>query len=90
MYILKSCEKCVYLTRIDKLPGREISHANTITWSYDMESHAKKCVDRYCELANKTVENLYKVLTLCLDDHQLKRRNWKRLENYPRYAFRLS
>ena len=28
--------------------------AETISsWSYDMEGHAKKCVDRYCELANK-------------------------------------
>ena len=28
--------------------------AETISsWSYDMESHAKKCVDQYCELANK-------------------------------------
>ena len=23
------------------------------SWSYDMEGHAKKCVERYCELANK-------------------------------------
>ena len=29
--------------------------AETISsWSYDMEGHAKKCVERYCELANKT------------------------------------
>ena len=35
---------------------------NTISsWSYDMEGHAKKCVDRYCELANKTTEQLFKV-----------------------------
>ena len=24
------------------------------SWSYDMESHAKECVERYCELSNKT------------------------------------
>ena len=24
------------------------------SWSYDMAGHAKKCVERYCELANKT------------------------------------
>ena len=24
------------------------------SWSYDMEGHAKKCVERYCDLANKT------------------------------------
>ena len=37
-----------------------------------MESNAKKCVERYCELANKTTEQLYKVATPCLDDHQFK------------------
>ena len=29
-------------------------------------------MERYCELANKTTEQLYKVATQCLDDHQLK------------------
>ena len=37
-----------------------------------MEGHAKKCVERYCELANKTTEQLYKVATPCIDDHQFK------------------
>ena len=40
--------------------------------SYDMEGHAKKYVERYCELANKTSQQLYKVSTPCLDDHQFK------------------
>ena len=26
------------------------------SWSYDMEGHAKKCVERYCELANETTQ----------------------------------
>ena len=26
------------------------------SWSYDMAGHAKKCVERYCELANKTTQ----------------------------------
>ena len=26
------------------------------SWSYDMEGRAKKCVERYCELANKTTQ----------------------------------
>ena len=37
-----------------------------------MEGYAKKCVERYCELANKMTEQLYKVATPCLDDHHLK------------------
>ena len=40
--------------------------------SYDMEGHAKKCVERYCELANKTTQQLYKVSTPCIDDHHFK------------------
>ena len=37
-----------------------------------MEGHAKKCVERYCELANKTNQQLYTVATPCLGDHQFK------------------
>ena len=37
--------------------------------SYDKEGHAKKCVERCCELANKTTQQLYKVSTPCIDDH---------------------
>ena len=32
----------------------------------------KKCVERSCELANKTTQRLNKVATPCLDDHHLK------------------
>ena len=46
--------------------------ANISSWSYDMEGHAKKCVERYCELANKTTQQLHKVSTPCLDDHHFK------------------
>ena len=42
------------------------------SWSYDMAGHAKKCVERYCELANKTTQQLYKVSTPCIDDHDFK------------------
>ena len=35
--------------------------AETISsWSYDMESHSKKCSERYCELANKKRSNYTK------------------------------
>ena len=43
-------------------------------WSYDMEGQAKKCVERSCELANKTTQQLYKLSTPCIDDHSLKRK----------------
>ena len=37
-----------------------------------MVGHAKKCVERYCELANKTTQQLYEVCTPCIDDHHFK------------------
>ena len=39
---------------------------------HDMEGHAKKCVERNCELANKTNQQFYKVATPCMDDHQFE------------------
>ena len=60
----------------EQLPGTKATgktDAETVsTWSYDMEGHAKKCVERHCELANKTTDELYKVATPCMDDHQFK------------------
>ena len=47
----------------EKLPCSE--NLRISSWSYDMEGHAKKCVERYCELANKTTQQLYKVSTPC-------------------------
>ena len=45
--------------------------------SYDMEGHAKKCVERYCELANKTTQQLYEVSAPCIDDHHFKEEEMK-------------
>ena len=42
-----------------------------------MVGHAKKCVERYCELANKTTQQLYKVSTPCIDDHHFKEEETK-------------
>ena len=49
------------------------------SWSYDMEDHAKECVARYCELANRTTQQLYKVSTPCIDDHHFKEEELKSL-----------
>ena len=46
---------------------------NEINWSYDVEAHARKCVERYFELANKKTEQFHKVSSPCLDDHQIKK-----------------
>ena len=47
--------------------------ADTISsGSYDMEGHAKKCIERYCELTNKKTQQLHTVATPCIEDHQFK------------------
>ena len=42
-----------------------------------MVGHAKKFVERYCELANRTTQQLYKVSTPCIDDHHFKEEELK-------------
>ena len=37
----------------EKLRGCAKPHAKTVALSYDMDVHAKNCVERCCELANK-------------------------------------
>ena len=59
----------------EKLPCSE--NLRISSWSYDMEGHAKKCVERYCELANKKTQQLYKVSTPCIDDHHFKEEEFK-------------
>ena len=54
----------------EKLPYSE--NLRISSWSYDMEGHAKNCVERHCELANKTTQQIYKVSTPCIDDHHFK------------------
>ena len=53
------------------------------SWSCDMEGHAKKCVERYCELANKTTQQLYKVSTPCIDVHHFKEEEMKSVGELP-------
>ena len=65
-------ESRIFARAKEKLPWSGKSDADISSWSKDMEVHAKKCVERYFELANKTTQQLYKVTTPCLDDHQFK------------------
>ena len=48
-----------------------------------MAGHAKKCVERCCELANKTTQQLYKVSTPCIDDHHFKEEEMKSVGELP-------
>ena len=85
----RQCEKCKdivdsYRTMLqsrisagatEKLPCSE--NMSISSWSYDMEGHAKKCAERYCELANKTTQQLYKVSTPCIDYHHFEEEEMK-------------
>ena len=61
--------------RVENLPFPQ--NLRISSWSYDMAGHAKKCVERYCEFANKTTQQLYKVSTPCIDDHHFKEEEMK-------------
>ena len=65
-------ESTIFARATKKLPYSEKLGENISSWFYDMEGHVKKCVERYCELANKATQQLFKVATPCLDDHQVK------------------
>ena len=72
--------RAMYESRIsaggtEKLPCSQ--NLRISSWSYDMEGHAKNCVERYCELANRTTQQLYKVSTPCIDDHHFKEEETK-------------
>ena len=68
-------ESRISVVRTEKLPLSENLHISS--WSCDMVGHAKKCVERYCELANKTTQQLYKVSAPCIDDHHFKEEEMK-------------
>ena len=59
----------------EKLPYSE--NFRISSWSCDVEGHAKKCVERYCELANRTTQQRYKVSTPCIDDHHFEEEEMK-------------
>ena len=59
----------------EKIPCSE--NLSISSWSCDMEGHVKKCVERYCELANKTTQQLDKVSTPYIDDHHFKEEELK-------------
>ena len=81
-------ESRISAERTEKLPYSE--NFRLSSWSYDMEGHAKKCEERYCELSNKTTQQLYNVSTPCIDDHLFKEEEMKSVgELSKKYALNL-
>ena len=54
-----------------------------------MAGHAKKCVERNCELANKTTQQLYKVSTPCINDHHLQEEEMKSVKELSKVCLKL-
>ena len=45
----KMIESRISAGATEQLPGWQKPHAQTVAWSYNMEAHAQKSVERYCE-----------------------------------------
>ena len=74
----------------EQLPGWAKPHAKMVAWSYDMEGDARKCVERYCELANKKVEQFSKFQVLAWMIINSNRKNLNQSENYHKFAYKNS
>ena len=68
----KMFESRISAKATEELTGWEKPHAQTVARSHDMEGHVQKCVERYCEVANKKVEQLYRVSNPSLDCHRFR------------------
>ena len=55
-----------------RFPDLGQGNEQVTAWSCDMQGHAEKCVEGYCDWANKSIVQLYRVCTFCIDDHLLK------------------
>ena len=55
------------------------------SFEYNMTSHARQCVERYCELANVEESSLRRAITPCIDDHHIDPEDFQakgKLQNY--------
>ena len=73
----------------EKLFYSEKLGANMSSWSYDMEGHAKKCVERSCELSNNTTQQFSKSQHHAVTTTDLRKKKWDLLENYLLFAHKL-
>ena len=77
----------------EKLPTRASGKPDAETrssWSYDLEGHAKICVERDCELANKTTQPFSKSQRHARMTIHFKKKKVGQWENCPQFAHKLS
>ena len=68
-------ESIISAERVEKLPFPQ--NLRISSWSYDVDGHAKKCVERYCGLAKKHPSNCTKLKLHALMTINSKKRNWE-------------
>ena len=71
----------------EKLPCSE--NLSNSSWSYDVEGHVKKCVERCCGLTNRTIQQLTKCQLYALTTIISKKKNWNPWENRQKHAHKL-
>ena len=69
--------RTMFESRISAGEADKLPFPQKYSYFFMVFCHAKKCVERYCELANKTTQQLYKVSTPCIDDHHFKEEEMK-------------
>ena len=72
MYLGCTQRECKPNEIIEKLPGWAKPHEKQLRGPETWKDMLKKCVGRYCELANKKTEQFYAVPSPCLNDHHFK------------------
>ena len=73
-----------------KIPYSEKSEANILSWSYDMEGHAKKCVENIQNFRTKRLNSYTKSQLHVLKTINSKKKYWNPWENCQKYALKLS
>ena len=71
----------------EKLPYSE--NLRISSWSYDMEGHAKKCVERCCELQTRRLNNSTKYQLHASMTTTSRKKKKHLLENCHKYALKL-
>ena len=54
-----------------------------------MQGDAQKCAKRCCEVVHKSVDELYKVSSPCLDDHQINTEDFESVGEFSETSSRL-
>ena len=81
-------ESRISAERVKKIPF--LQNLRISSWSYDMAGHCKRSgAERYCEMAHKTTQQLYKVSAPCIDDHHFKEEEMKSVGDCNMYALKL-